>query len=69
MSKELNEFRKSISIEEGKKRTRSFREKVFRVLTVPFFLAGISWYWIHKAFQKGYEWEQEEIEKWWKIHE
>lgn len=64
---DLKEFRKSISVETGAKRKKSFREIVFRILTIPVFLAGISWYWIRMAFEKGYEWEQEEIEKWWMI--
>jgi hypothetical protein len=39
----------------------SFREKVARILTVPFFLMGICWFWIRRAFVKGAEWEAAEF--------
>ena len=63
MSKELEEFRKSISVESGQKIKMSFREKIFRILTVPFFLLGLVWYWIHRAFRSGSEWEKDEMTK------
>ena len=44
-------------------RPKSFREKVFRVLTVPFFLLGLCWFWVHKSFTEGYWAEQEEMDK------
>jgi hypothetical protein len=39
----------------------SFREKIARILTVPFFIAGICFFWIHRAFTKGMEWEKEQF--------
>jgi len=39
----------------------SLREKTMRIVTVPFFLAGICWFWIHRAFTKGVEWEKQEF--------
>lgn len=39
----------------------SLREKIARILTVPFFMAGICWFWIHRAFVKGMEWEAAEF--------
>jgi hypothetical protein len=39
----------------------STREKMARILTVPFFIAGVCWFWIRRAFVKGMEWEANEF--------
>jgi len=33
------------------------RNKIIRVLTIPFVLFGVLWYHIEKAFNFGYSWE------------
>jgi len=39
----------------------SFRETMARVLTLPFFIAGICWFWIRRAFVTGVAWESEQF--------
>lgn len=40
----------------------SFREKILRILTIPFVLAGLFYFHIERAFRYGYNWEREQME-------